>query len=171
MDRALSDRIALDDLLTAYAVAIDADPLGDLAALATDDAVFDYTSSGGPRASVAEVSEWLTKALAFVPSRQHLIVNRVFTLPRGGEPEVDAGSGAETYITPGAVPETASVAAYFFNPMSVHAPGPAGTTAWNPGGGHYDVTFRRTPDGWRISELVMRETWRIAVPGQASGRH
>lgn len=167
MDRALSDRIALDDLLTAYAVAIDGDPLGDLAALATGDAVFDYTSSGGPRGSVAEVTEWLTKALSFVPSRQHLIVNRVFTLPQNGA----AGAGDETDITPDTDPDTAGVAAYFFNPMSVYAPGPAGTTAWNPGGGHYDVAFRRTADGWRISELVMRETWRIAVPGQASGRH
>lgn len=167
MDRALSDRIVLDDLLTAYAVAIDSDPLGDLAALATDDAVFDYTSSGGPRASVTEAREWLAKALTFVPSRQHLIVNRVFRLPPSG----DAGADTVTDLTKSAGPDTASVAAYFFNPMSVHAPGPAGTTAWNPGGGHYDVAFRRTPDGWRISELVMRETWRIAVPGQASGRH
>jgi len=157
MDRALSDRIALDDLLTAYAVAIDSTAVDELAGLATDDAVFDYTSSGGPRGPVAEVQEWLAKALAFVPSRQHLIVNRVFRVAPDGAADADA--------------DTAGVAAYFFNPMSVRVPGPDGATLWNPGGGHYDVTFRRTPDGWRISELVMRETWRVAVPVQESGRH
>jgi hypothetical protein len=153
LDRALSDRLALDDLLTAYAVAIDSDAIGDLTGLATGDAVFDYTSSGGPRGSVPEVQEWLTKALGFVPIRAHLIVNRRFAIADGA----DGGAGDE-----------ATAEAHFFNPMSVRMPGGDGATLWNPGGGYYSVAFRRTAEGWRISELVMRETWRVAVPVQDS---
>jgi hypothetical protein len=158
MERTLVDRIALDDLLTAYAVAIDGDRIKTLTELATPDAVFDYTSSGGPRGSVPDVQAWLTKALAFVPQRAHLIVNRRFGFGTDGD-------GADT----------ATADAHFFNPMSVKVPGGDGTL-WNPGGGYYSVAFRRTPEGWRISELVMRETWRVAVAvqsraAQGSGGH
>lgn len=140
MERALSDRLALDDLVTAYAVAIDTDQIDELARLAVPDAVFDYTSSGGPRGSVAVAQEWLTEALALVPVRAHLIVNRRFQIHG----------------------DTATAEAHFFNPMSVQVPG-LKDDLWNPGGGYYGLAFRRTQKGWRISELVMLETWRVAV--------
>jgi hypothetical protein len=169
MNRALADRIALDDLLTAYAVAIDGDEIGELTALATADAVFDYTSSGGPRGSVPTVQAWLTKALAFVPQRAHLIVNRRFAFGAVDDDVDDSGGDDDSGgITKDHGPATATVEAHFFNPMSVKVPGENGTL-WNPGGGYYSVAFRRTPEGWRISELVMRETWRVAVAVQSSG--
>jgi len=149
LERALKDRIALDDLVTAYAVAIDTDQVGALTGLAHDDAVFDYTSSGGPRGSVPEVQKWLTRSLAHVPQRAHLIVNRRFSVPADGH-------GDE-----------ATVEAHFFNPMSVRVPG-QDAAMWNPGGGYYTFVFRRAGDGWLISELVMRETWRVAVHGSPS---
>ena len=142
MERALNDRIALEDLVTSYAVAIDTDRIDTLPDLAVDDAVFDYTSSGGPRGPVPEAQKWLTEVLVFVPQRAHLIVNRRYTI------DVD----------------DARVEAHFFNPMSVQMPG-QDSRMWNPGGGYYTFAFRRTDQGWRISELVMTETWRIALQG------
>ena len=139
-EQAITDRFALDDLLTAYAVAIDTDQVTELTRLATDDAVFDYQSSGGPRGSVADAQKWLEKALKQVPVRAHLIVNRRFDIQE----------------------DTACVEAHFFNPMSVRVPGQK-NEIWNPGGGYYFVGFRRTDKGWRISELVMLQTWRVAV--------
>ena len=147
MDRALGDRIALDDLLTAYAVAIDTDQVSELTRLVTDDVVFDYTSSGGPRGSLDEARKWLSEVLAFVPVRAHLIVNRRFAI---GD-------------------DTATAEAHFFNPMSISFPGQRGDV-WNPGGGYYAAAFRRTANGWRISELVMIETWRVAVSVHGSAR-
>jgi hypothetical protein len=150
VERALSDRLALEDLVTGYAVAIDTDQIVELPRLATPDAIFDYTSSGGPRGSVAVAQAWLTEALAMVPMRAHLIVNRRFEIHG----------------------DVAKAKAHFFNPMSVRLPGQKGDL-WNPGGGYYSMAFRRTEKGWRISELVMLETWRVAVPvkGRSRGDH
>ena len=80
MERALSDRIALEDLVTAYAVAIDTDQIGGLAGPAVKDAVFDHTSGGGSRGRVAVAQAWPTEAPAAVPARAHLIVNRRFKI-------------------------------------------------------------------------------------------
>ena len=145
-ERAITDRFALDDLLTAYAVAIDTDQVTELTRLATEDAVFDYRSSGGPRGSVAQAQEWLETALMKVPVRAHLIVNRRFDIQE----------------------DSAGVEAHFFNPMSVKVPGQK-NEIWNPGGGYYFVGFRRTEKGWRISELVMLQTWRVAVDVRVAG--
>lgn len=145
MERALADRFALEDLVTAYAVAIDTDQVSELSRLATADAVFDYTSSGGPRGGVEVAEAWLKVALAAVPVRAHLIVNRRFQIHG----------------------DAATAEAHFFNPMSVRLPGHE-TDLWNPGGGYYSLAFRRTVGGWRISELVMLEVWRVAV--QVKGR-
>ena len=144
-ERAITDRFALDDLLTAYAVAIDADQVAELTRLATEDAVFDYRSSGGPRGSVTEAQQWLEDVLMKVSVRAHLIVNRRFEIQE----------------------DTARVEAHFFNPMSVKVAGQK--EVWNPGGGYYSVGFRRTDKGWRISELVMLQTWRVAVGVHAAG--
>ena len=146
-ERALADRFALDDLLTAYAVAIDTDQVTELTRLSTEDAVFDYQSSGGPRGSVEDAQQWLEKSLTQVPVRAHLIVNRRFDI-----------NG-----------DSACAEAHFFNPMSVRIPGQKGDM-WNPGGGYYSVTFRRTGKGWRISELVMLQTWRVAVAVHTAGK-
>lgn len=145
-EQAIADRFALDDLLTAYAVAIDTDQVTELTRLATEDAVFDYQSSGGPRGSVAEAQSWLENALKQVPVRAHLIVNRRYDIQQ----------------------DSACVEAHFFNPMSVKLPGQK-NEVWNPGGGYYFVGFRRTEKGWRISELVMVETWRVAVGVHTAG--
>jgi hypothetical protein len=56
--------------------------------------------------------------------------------------------------------------------MSIRLPGQKGDL-WNPGGGYYSMAFRRMDKGWRISELVMLETWRVAVvvKGHSRGDH
>jgi hypothetical protein len=70
------DRLAIDALITDYAVAVDD---GDWAAyreLFTSDGRADYRSAGGIEGDVAQVAGWLAGAMELFPMRQHLIVNR-----------------------------------------------------------------------------------------------
>ncbi|MEU7410990.1 MULTISPECIES: nuclear transport factor 2 family protein [Streptomyces] len=137
------DRLAVDDLVTAYAVAVDD---GDWAAyrqLFTADGRADYRSAGGIEGDTARVAAWLAESLAPFGMRQHLIVNRQV---RFGVLENDTG-------------DTAGVRADYLNPMSFAAPG--GSAAPDlVCGGRYAFALLRTPDGWRLREVVVQEKWR-----------
>ena len=54
--------------------------------------------------------------------------------------------------------------------MQVGTAGQDKPLLWNPGGGYYRFAFRRTGEGWRFTELVMEETWRVALQGSGAGR-
>jgi hypothetical protein len=138
--RLLADRLAIDDLLTRYAMAIDDGDWDALDTVFTPDAVIDYTSAGGIRGSFAEVKAWLEKALTPFPVRQHVIGNKRVV--------VDG--------------DRATVRAYFFNPMRLGLPD--GSRVFAPGGGYYNHRLVRTPDGWRSEELVEDEVWREGLP-------
>jgi hypothetical protein len=132
----LSDRVAIDDLLTRYTIAVDAAEWELLDTVFTPDARIDYTSAGGIAGSRSEIKEWLALALAAFPVRQHLLGNKRVTLDG----------------------DTASVRAYFFNPMYLQ--NPDGSRRYAPGGGYYNHTLVRTSEGWRSQELVEEEVWR-----------
>ncbi|MGW8700855.1 nuclear transport factor 2 family protein [Streptomyces eurythermus] len=143
------DRLAVEDLVTAYAVALDD---GDWAAyhgLFTADGRADYRSAGGIEGDAGRVAAWLAESLAGFAMRQHLIVNR---LVRFGVLEHDAG-------------DTARVRADYVSPMRL-----AGTTdSAAPDlvcGGRYDFGLLRTPDGWRLREVVVHEKWRRLPAGE-----
>lgn len=137
------DRLAVDDLVTAYAVAVDD---GDWAAyrhLFTADGRADYRSAGGIEGDTARVAAWLAESLAPFGMRQHLIVNRQV---RFGVLENDTG-------------DTARVRADYLNPMCFAGPG--GSAAPDlVCGGRYAFALLRTPDGWRLREVVVQEKWR-----------
>lgn len=151
------DRLAIDDLVTAYAHAVDD---GDWAAyrqLFTPDGRADYRSAGGIEGRCEDVAAWLAETMRHFPVRQHLIVNRRIDL--------DTRDGA-----PG---DTATVRADYLNPM--HLVNPSAAPGADPDGhgtlapnytcaGRCAFTACRTPDGWRLTEVVVHEKWRQVLP-------
>jgi hypothetical protein len=146
------DRLAVDGLVTEYAVAVDD---GDWAAyreLFTADGRADYRSAGGIAGSAGTVAGWLAESLGAFPVRQHLIVNRRV---RFGIWEQDTG-------------DTAQVRADYVSPMG--RPGADGGPA-APDlmcGGRYAFALLRTDGGWRLSEVVACEKWRRLADRRAA---
>lgn len=129
------DRLEIDDLLSAYAAAVDAKDWDGLASLFTPDAQLDYTSSQGPRGSLDQVLPFLQQGLGLFSVTQHLITNRQIA--------VDG--------------DAATSSAYLFNPMG-RDDGQGGLSMLAVGG-RYETRYRRTPDGWRIAEHVATILW------------
>lgn len=69
----LSDRLDLDDLLTAYSYAVDFHRFDDLDDVFTPDAEIDYTATGGIRGSLAEAKSFLAQVLPGFAGHQHLV--------------------------------------------------------------------------------------------------
>ncbi|WP_369387905.1 nuclear transport factor 2 family protein [Streptomyces sp. CG1] len=146
------DRLAVDELITAYAVAVDDGDWTAYRRLFTADGRADYRSAGGIEGDAGRIAEWLTESLALFAMRQHLIVNRRV---RFGILDHDTG-------------DTASVRADYLNPMRF-------TTTDGPTapdlicGGRYDFALLRTPEGWRLREVVVKEKWRsLSAEGAAT---
>lgn len=138
------DRLALDGLVTEYAVAVDDGDWEAYRGLFTPDGRADYRSAGGIEGSAGTVAGWLAESFEVFPVRQHLITNRRVSF---GTLEQDRG-------------DTAQVQADYVNPMG--AAGPEGVSA-APDlvcGGRFAFAMVRTDDGWRLSEVVVREKWR-----------
>ncbi len=85
------DRLAVDDLVTAYAVAVDDGDWPAYRDLFTPDGRADYRSAGGIEGDARRVAAWLAENLARFAVRQHLIVNRQV---RFGVLEHDTGDTA-----------------------------------------------------------------------------
>lgn len=128
---AVADRLAIGDLITAYATAIDARDWDRLKRLFTGDAVLDYSAFDGPRAGVEEAVAWVADGLSGFPVSQHLCANR--------EIEVDG--------------DAATARCAVFNPL-VDGEGRVFLV-----GGSYADCFVRTPDGWRFAERVATPSW------------
>ena len=133
--RLLADRLAIDDLLTRYAHAIDRKDYELLDTVFTPDAHVDYTAAGGVAGAYPEVRAWLEKTLAMFPMTQHTVTNRRVAIDG----------------------DTATSVSYFSNPMSL--PEKEGKTPMFFVGGYYHDRLRRTPDGWRIIERVEETAW------------
>lgn len=146
------DRLAIDDLVTGYAIALDDGDWAAYRALFTADGRADYRSAGGIEGTTAEIAAWLTEVLGHFSIRQHLIVNRRITLARRD----------------GAPGDTATVQADYLNPMRLDGmPADPGEDPAAPNytcAGRYAFTARRTIDGWRLTEVVVHEKWREVVP-------
>ncbi|MER5829678.1 nuclear transport factor 2 family protein [Streptomyces sp. NPDC002130] len=133
------DRLAVDGLITDYAVAVDDGDWEAYRGLFAPRGRADYRSAGGIEGEARAVAAWLAESLGLFPMRQHLIVNRRV---RFGTWEQDTG-------------DTAEVQADYVNPMATAGPGPDFVC-----GGRYAFAVLRTADGWRLSEVVVREKWR-----------
>ncbi|MFB6806732.1 nuclear transport factor 2 family protein [Streptomyces sp. NPDC056387] len=141
------DRMAIDEVVTGYAVAVDDGDWAAYRALFTPAGRADYSSAGGIEGPAAEVADWLAQTMELFPVRQHLIVNRLIRLEdRDGSP----GDRAE-------------VRADFLNPMRLAGPGSdASVTAPNfVAAGRYAFVLARTArDGWRLTRVTVHEKWR-----------
>ncbi|WP_329215001.1 nuclear transport factor 2 family protein [Streptomyces sp. NBC_01485] len=158
---AVLDRFAVDGLITDYAVAVDDGDWTAYRELFTSDGRADYRSAGGIEGDAGNVASWLAESMRLFAMRQHLIVNRRL---RFGTLEQDTG-------------DTAQVQADYINPMrfttndgegrSQASGDSGGLPAGAPDfvcGGRYSFGLLRTPDGWRVREVVVREKWR-RLPG------
>ncbi|MFI1456023.1 nuclear transport factor 2 family protein [Streptomyces roseus] len=141
------DRMAIDEVVTGYAVAVDDGDWAAYRALFTPAGRADYSAAGGIEGPAAEVSDWLAETMRLFPVRQHLIVNRLIRLEdRGGWP----GDRAE-------------VRADFLNPMRLAGPEYDGTvTAPNfVAAGRYVFGLARASDGgWLLTRVTVQEKWR-----------
>ncbi|MGW0362786.1 nuclear transport factor 2 family protein [Streptomyces sp. NPDC002990] len=140
------DRLAIDEVVTGYAVAVDDGDWAAYRALFTADGRADYRSAGGIEGPAREVADWLEETMKLFSVRQHLVVNRLVRLEDlGGSP----GDRAE-------------VQADFFNPMRLSgvAPGATGAAPDLLAAGRYAFTLARTRDGWRLAGVTVHERWR-----------
>lgn len=138
------DRLAVDALVTDYAVAVDDGDWEAYRELFTSDGRADYRSAGGVEGDARKVAAWLAESLRLFSMRQHLIVNRRV---RFGTLDQDTG-------------DTARVQADYINPMRLADDGTASTAPDFVCGGRYAFTVLRTDDGWRLREVVVQEKWR-----------
>lgn len=131
----VSDRLAIDDLLTRYATAVDRRDWQLYRSCFTADAHIDYTSAGGISGTLDEVVSWLAQVMPVFTMTQHLVVNR--------EISIDA--------------DRAQVRSAFFNPLGV-PDGKGGTTLFFDGG-YYNDEMVRTADGWRIQQRIEESSY------------
>ncbi|MFG1708952.1 nuclear transport factor 2 family protein [Nonomuraea sp. M3C6] len=137
----IADRLEISDLLARYTHAIDSGRWELLDEVFTEDATIDYSSSGGIRGTRDEAKTWLADVLSHWPGRLHLI----------GAATIDFHDGE------------ASVRAPFTDTLApTRQMVAAGTEGFLHGGGWYHHRLRRTPDGWRSTELVEEQSWRTA---------
>ncbi|MEU6096737.1 nuclear transport factor 2 family protein [Streptomyces sp. NPDC047079] len=145
------DRLAVDGLVTEYAVAVDDGDWEVYRELFTADGRADYRSAGGIEGDAAQVAGWLANAMRLFPVRQHLIVNRRVRFDALAH---DIG-------------DTARISADYVNPM-LSAGTDGGPSAPDfVCGGRYAFALLRTEEGWRLREVVVQEKWR-SVHGQPS---
>ncbi|MBT2452860.1 nuclear transport factor 2 family protein [Streptomyces sp. ISL-43] len=141
------DRLAIDEVVTGYAVAVDDGDWAAYRALFAPGGRADYSSAGGIEGPAGEVAGWLEETMKLFPVRQHLIVNRLIKV-------------ADQDGSPG---DTAEVRADFLNPMRLAGEEFDGTvTAPNfVAAGRYTFVLARTPRaGWRLSRVTVHEKWR-----------
>ncbi|WP_432053575.1 nuclear transport factor 2 family protein [Streptomyces sp. bgisy022] len=138
------DRLAVDALVTEYAVALDDGDWEGFRGLFAPGGRADHRSAGGIEGSPGEVADWLAGSLTAFPVRQHLIVNRSV---RFGVRELDTG-------------DTADVRADYLSPRGGGGRDGRGAAPDVVCGGRYAFSAVRTEEGWRLSEVVVRELWR-----------
>ncbi|MFD6436229.1 nuclear transport factor 2 family protein [Streptomyces venezuelae] len=151
---AVIDRLAVDALITEYAVAVDDGDWTAYRQLFAPDGRADYRSAGGIEGGADAITAWLSETMRMFPMRQHLITNRKLEF---GTLEQD-------------VDDVARVQADYVNPMRFARPAEAaagsaagGEPATAPDfvcGGRYAFTLVRTHSGWRLRQVVVTEKWR-----------
>jgi ketosteroid isomerase-like protein len=134
----LSDRLEIQDLITAYSYAIDFHCFDDLDDVFTPDATLDFTATGGISGGLAEVKAWLGTVLPRFGGHQHLVATSQVTV--GG----DAATARTICHNPMWFPDDAQP------PMFV--------------GLWYLDTFARTDGGWRISRRVQQKGYLAGIP-------
>ncbi|WP_242575447.1 nuclear transport factor 2 family protein [Streptomyces sp. NP-1717] len=129
------DRLAIDEVISGYAMAVDDSDWPGFLALYTPDGRADHRAAGGIEGSAAEVADWLAGVLGGSPVRQHLIGNRRVTFQDAdGFPADRAEVRADclTTLFPESGDAVSAVSRCVFG-------------------------LSRTDDGWRLHRVVVRE--------------
>lgn len=121
----LSDRLEIQDLITAYSYAVDFHRFDDLDDIFTADGVLDLTETGGIAGPLPEVKKWLGTVLPNFAAHQHLVAT-------------------SQVIVDG---DTATARSICHNPMVFDADGKQSLLVV---GLWYLDEFVRTDAGWRI---------------------
>ena len=122
----VADRLQLLDLCVRYTVGVDREDSELFRSCFTEDAVIDYTATGGPRHTVDDMADFLSQAMKPFVGKQHLVMNH--------EVEIDG--------------DTATGRLGFYNPMPLKTEHGMLFTLY---GGWYIDEYKRTPEGWKIS--------------------
>jgi hypothetical protein len=133
-DSVAADELAIQRLVARYASAVDAKRWDDLARVFVPGAEVDYSRNGGAKAPYPDVVDYLREAMAIFAATQHYMTN--FDL------EVTGDEARGRFYT--------------FAQMVIID---GGRDRLVTDGGYYDAAFVRTPDGWRMSELVAALVW------------
>jgi hypothetical protein len=138
----LQSRVAIDDLLTRYATAIDGHRWDLLDGVFVPEAHIDYRSSCGIAGSYPEVKAWLAEVLpAMFEATQHMVLNR--------EIHIDG--------------DWAVSRAMFLNPNRLRVRGEL--RHFTCGGCYHDRLERRS-EGWRIVRRIEDTVWwQDPIPG------
>ena len=140
----ISDRMEIQDLLTAYSHAIDTRSWDALDDVFTEDAHIDYKEMGGSAGNVSETKDFLIKAMPMFSSFQHMIANTVL--------ELDG--------------DTARARTICHNPMVLDR-GEGQTHVFFCGLWYRDVLVR-TPEGWRIKDRYEERAYFHNVPPEVA---
>lgn len=137
----LSDRLEIQDLITAYSYAIDFHRFDDLDEIFTSDATLDYTATGGAAGPLAEIKAWLQSVLSQFGGHQHLVATSLVDLDG----------------------DTATAKTICHNPMWFND---ASTPPLFVGMWYLD-SFARTPEGWRMTGRVQQQGYLHGLPATA----
>jgi SnoaL-like protein len=138
--RELSDRLEIQDLITAYSYAIDFHRFDDLDDIFVPGATLDFTATGGIRGPLPDVKAWLGTVLPNFAGHQHLVATSQVTLDG----------------------DTATARTICHNPMWFADPAtpPLFVGLW------YLDAFTRTGDGWRMTERVQQKGYLHGLPSR-----
>ncbi|MBB4679405.1 AMP-binding protein [Crossiella cryophila] len=133
----ISDRLEIQELIVAYATAIDSRDYDALDEVFEDGAPIDYRAFGGIATTFPEVKEWLRQSMAQYPAFQHLMVNPQIRV------DGDRATGRVMCLNSMALPVGAGSG----------EPPVALLGMW------YTDEYVRTPRGWRISRRGQQRSW------------
>ncbi len=136
----LSDRLELQDLITAYSYAIDFHRFDDLDDIFVPEATLDFTATGGIRATLPEIKAWLATVLPNFAGHQHLVATSQVTIDG----------------------DTATARTICHNPMwfADAALPPLFVGLW------YLDEFARTGAGWQITQRVQQQGYLHGLPSR-----
>jgi hypothetical protein len=130
----LSDRLEIQDLITAYSYAVDFRQFEDLDDIFSADGELDLTATGGIAGPLSEVKQWLGTVLPNFAAHQHLVAT--------SQVVVDA--------------DTATARSICHNPMVLDADGKQSLLVV---GLWYLDEFVRTEAGWRIRKRSQQKAF------------
>jgi hypothetical protein len=141
----VADRLAIQDLIARYPLAVDGRDWDALDSLFAADARIDFTAFGGPAGDLLSTKEFLRDALGGFRRSQHMM----------GLPAITLDGDRATARTS------------CNNPMVID--GADGETSVWLIGLWYDDEFLRTPDGWRFTSRTQERSYFLTGFEDASG--